>query len=202
VTITEAPSTSAASLRTRLQELIAGIIPWDSIEQQHLAEAAAWVADGSPLYRTGKPDVPPKHLVCYFVVQDETDRVLLVAHRKAGLWLPAGGHVEELEDPWHTVARECREELGIEAQAAPLSGQRPFFLTITPTNGPGSHIDVSLWYLLSAAASDIDAFDTTEFTAVRWVALPRLLDEPIESLDPHMHRFGKKLADAKNSIEG
>ncbi|MFE5112552.1 hypothetical protein [Streptomyces sp. NPDC056663] len=28
--------------------------------------------------------------------------MLLVAHRKAGLWLPAGGHVEPGEDPWRT----------------------------------------------------------------------------------------------------
>ncbi|MFE4718607.1 hypothetical protein ACFRLW_19610 [Streptomyces sp. NPDC056728] len=41
------------------------------------------------------------HLLSYFVVPDNScGQLLLVAHLKAGLWLPAGGHVESGEDPW------------------------------------------------------------------------------------------------------
>lgn len=76
------------------------------------------------------------HLVSYFAVLDDTrGQLLLVAHRKAGLWLPAGGHVESGEDPWAAVVRECREELGIEAVASPVAGELPFFLTVTGTRG-------------------------------------------------------------------
>jgi len=41
--------------------------------------------------------------------------ILLVDLIKAGLWLPAGGHVEQNEHPMETVKREVKEELGIEA---------------------------------------------------------------------------------------
>jgi hypothetical protein len=55
-----------------------------------------------------KPDVPTMHLVSYLVALDEArGELLLVAHRTAGLWLPSGGHVEPMEDPWDTVLREC-----------------------------------------------------------------------------------------------
>ncbi|MFD9132827.1 hypothetical protein ACFVZA_10390 [Streptomyces bottropensis] len=34
------------------------------------------------------------------------------------------------------MVRECREELGIEAVASPITGERPLFLTVTRTRGP------------------------------------------------------------------
>ncbi len=45
----------------------------------------------------------------------QQQKLLLVDHKKAGLWLPSGGHVEIDEHPQTTVQREVREELGIEA---------------------------------------------------------------------------------------
>ena len=54
-----------------------------------------------------------------FVVHD--DRVALHWHRKIGAWLPAGGHIEENEDPAQAVLREIREEFAIEAEIMPLA---------------------------------------------------------------------------------
>lgn len=137
------------------------------------------------------------HLVSYFVVLDETRReLLLVAHRKAGLWLPTGGHVEPMEDPWDTVTRECREELCIEAAPSAVSGVQPFFLTISQTRGHGQHTDVSLWYVLRSSAGSITLFDEEEFEAIKWLSPQRVLAEPADTLDPHMHRFTRKLMNA------
>jgi 8-oxo-dGTP pyrophosphatase MutT (NUDIX family) len=40
--------------------------------------------------------------------------VLLVHHRKSGLWLYPGGHVNPNEDPAEAAAREAREETSID----------------------------------------------------------------------------------------
>ncbi|MCX4902920.1 NUDIX domain-containing protein [Streptomyces sp. NBC_00878] len=174
--------------------MLESVRPWDEQERAHLAEAAAWIVGGAPLYRVRKPDVPAIHLVSYFVVLDEKHgEILLVAHRKAGLWLPSGGHVEPMEDPWDTVVRECREELRIEAVPSAVFGVEPFFLTITQTRGQGRHTDVSLWYVLQADAGTITSFDEDEFEAIKWLSLPQVLAEPEDTLDPHMHRFTRKL---------
>ncbi len=171
--------------------------PWDEQEREHIAAAVEWVASGAPLYRTRKPDVPLMHLVSYFVVLDEArSELLLVAHRTAGLWLPSGGHVEPMEDPWDTVTRECREELRVEAVPSTVSGTRPFFLTITRTRGQGRHTDVSLWYVVQSNVDGITSFDEEEFEAIKWLSAQRILTEPVNTLDPHMHRFTRKLMDA------
>ncbi|MFF4881443.1 NUDIX hydrolase [Streptomyces nigra] len=192
------PLESDEQSRAHLLNAIGTIEPWDSLEGTHLNTTRQWISSGAPLYRVRKPDVPPVHLVSYFVVLDDTsDRLLLVTHRKAGLWLPTGGHVEPDEDPWATVVRECQEELGIEAIASPLTGGSPFFLTVTDTRGPGVHTDVSLWYLLAADADTITSYDEEEFSAIRWLTPDQVLAESDDVLDPHMHRFTRKLQRAR-----
>jgi 8-oxo-dGTP pyrophosphatase MutT (NUDIX family) len=184
--------------RAHLSELIGAVEPWDALERAHRETATQWIASGAPLHRVHKPDVPAMHLVSYFVVLDDTlGQLLLVAHRKAGLWLPAGGHVEPGESPWAAVVRECREELGIEAVASPITGELPFFLTVTRTRGQRAHTDVSLWHLLNADADTITSYDQDEFDAIRWLTDEQVLEEPAGLLDPHMHRFTCKLKHAR-----
>jgi 8-oxo-dGTP pyrophosphatase MutT (NUDIX family) len=90
--------------------------------------------------------------------------------------------------------RECHEELRIPAIASTVVGERPFFLTVTRTRGEGAHTDVSLWYVVEAAADSITSYDEREFSAVRWLTPQQVLGEPLSDLDPHMHRFTQKLS--------
>ena len=45
------------------------------------------------------------------------DKVLLVKHKKLGIWLNPGGHIEENELPHQAAEREFWEETGIKVQA-------------------------------------------------------------------------------------
>src|SRR4051812_41579927 len=84
-----------------------------AVERGHLDFAQEWIASGASLFRVEKPAKPDPHLVAYFVLLDlATKKVLLVDHKNAELWLPAGGHVEPNEHPKETVRREIVEELG------------------------------------------------------------------------------------------
>ena len=98
-------------IRELIRTELAAIEPLDALEAEHLADALAWVDSGVDLFRVAKPATPPKHLVSYFAVVD-ADQILLVDHKNARLWLPAGGHVELGEHPRATVVRELEEELG------------------------------------------------------------------------------------------
>jgi len=44
-------------------------------------------------------------------------KVLLVKHKKLGLWLPVGGHIEGNETPEEALKREAMEEAGLEIEA-------------------------------------------------------------------------------------
>src|SRR5690349_3278098 len=131
-------------MRAAIAELVREIQPYDALERDHVAATLAWISSGAPLCRVAKPALPPQHLVCYFALVDPAaNQLLLVDHKKAGLWLPGGGHVEPGEHPDATVGRELWEELRVQAR---FLLPRPLFLTVTQTVGTtAGHTDVSLW---------------------------------------------------------
>jgi 8-oxo-dGTP pyrophosphatase MutT (NUDIX family) len=174
--------------REETQKIIEAIQPFDEKEAAARQDAIDWIASGAPLYRIQKPDVPPKHLVSYFIIFDPaTDKFLLQDHLLAKLWLPAGGHVDPDEDPAETARRECDEELGIEAKfyGEPV----PHFITVTKTNGQGEHTDVSLWYVLQAGEATPLVIEPGSFADVKWWDIDEILATPIEKFDPELHRF-------------
>jgi 8-oxo-dGTP diphosphatase len=173
--------------------LVAAIEPSDGTERAHQADVLAWLASTPDIYRRARPATPPRHLVSYAVLTDPRDgSVFLVDHRLSGLWLPAGGHVEPGEEPSVTAEREAREELDIGADFV-IAGRRPVFVTVTPTVGPDSHTDVSLWYLLAGQAGMPIVLDPREFAGGRWWTRPQLDAADPALFDPHMGRFLAKV---------
>ncbi len=175
-------------MRDRIAEIVAAIEPVDDLKREHRDSTLEWIRSGAPIFRTKKPDVPPRHLVSYFALVDgRRSKLLLVDHKLAGLWLPSGGHVEPDEDPRATVVRELSEELGL---AADFMRPDPLFITVTRVGGDGGHTDVSLWYLLRGDSSRAIEFDRGEFHSVRWFGFDEI---PFERSDPHMRRFVAKM---------
>lgn len=173
----------------QVRDIVVHIKPYDDIEAEHIADALSWIDSGAPLFRVVKPDVPPKHLVSYCVLFDPTaEKILLVGHKKALLWLSPGGHVDLNEDPKEAARRECFEELGIEPE---FLFEQPIFLTQTLTVGlTAGHTDVTFWYVIKGDSTASYAFDPDEFNDIRWFGLDEI---PYEKSDVHQARFIEKL---------
>ena len=88
------------------------------------------------------------------------DRVLLHRHRRQGIWLPPGGHIERDELPSDAARREIEEETGLqlrlhsEAEAAGLSREmgaevvpQPAFILVEDINAYHQHIDFTYFAL-------------------------------------------------------
>lgn len=191
--VVSSPVTSD-SIRRAIRGAVAGITPIDDTEVLHQREVLAWIDSNAPLFRIRKPDDPPKHLVSYFVLYDEAARrLLIIDHVKAKLWLPTGGHVDLNEHPLDTVVREAREELCIEAGFTELFGKDPLFITSTVTRGFGNHTDVSLWYVIKGNSNETLACDEEEIHSYKWLTPSEILAMDSSTLDPHMHRFIRKM---------
>lgn len=87
-----------------------------------------------------------------FVVSE--GRVLLHRHRKQGLWLPPGGHIERDELPHVAAVREVEEETGLkvhlhsESLASAMTAEmacavvpQPAFILVEDINPFHQHID-------------------------------------------------------------
>ncbi len=182
-------------IRSEIHQIVSAIIPLDALEQDHIRFVLDWIESGREIFRTEKPAIPDTHLVSYFVIASpEMDRVLLVDHKKAELWLPPGGHVDPGEDPKETVIREAKEELGIEAE---FLTHEPILLTVTKTVGNVTkHTDVSLWFILKVDPSQVLDYDSSEFHQIRWFEID---DIPFEKSDPQLKRFIQKMQSNKVS---
>lgn len=109
-----------------------------------------------------------------FVVRE--GRVLLHWHRKLGMWLPPGGHVERDELPDEAAVREVLEETGVEVDLVgerrddvedPVQLHRPAGVQLEDI-GPGhQHIDL-IYFARPRGSSKIrDEFSTDK---VGWYA--------------------------------
>ena len=179
----------SVDIRSEIHRVVSSMTHLDDIEREHIRFVLHWIESGSEIFRTEKPATPDTHLVSYFVVvSPEMDKVLLVDHKKAELWLPPGGHVEPGEDPKETVRREVKEELGIEAE---FLYDEPILLTVTKTVGNVvRHTDVSLWYLLKGDPLRVLDYDRGEFNQISWFGIDEI---PFSRSDPHIKRFIQKM---------
>ncbi|MBB5110458.1 8-oxo-dGTP pyrophosphatase MutT (NUDIX family) [Micromonospora echinospora] len=179
--------------RAIVADLVRRVVPYDRQEALDQQAMTGWVRSGEPLFRRHAPADPPRHLAVYFALLDERERsVMLVDHLKANCWLLPGGHVDEDEDPRHTVVREAAEELGVLADFHSRFGDDPFFLSRTWTRGHHSHVDMTLWFILEARRTDPVRPDPREFRSVRWYGLTEV-NWNSDVYDPQMHRFVAKL---------
>lgn len=113
---------------------------------------------------------------------------LLHWHRKVGLWLPPGGHIEPGEDPVQAVLREALEETGLEIDilhsapcyqfTEPPQVTPPVTIMVEPmeesNEGPAhQHIDMIYFARPPAAGIAIDE-------PWRWISREQLArNEPI-----------------------
>lgn len=94
--------------------------------------------------------------------------VLLHQHKRLGIWLQPGGHVDPGEAPWDTAQRETREETGL--QTVPAVEPAALFHVDVHEGGRGhTHLDVR--YLLQGPDAD-PAPPPGESRQVAWFTLP------------------------------
>lgn len=93
---------------------------------------------------------PYTHFCVYFAGYDkETERVFIGHHKKSGLWLFNGGHIDKGETPEEALEREMGEEWGLKVNIKHIG--EPKLLTITPIYNPTKqkctrHYDI--WYFV------------------------------------------------------
>jgi len=101
-----------------------------------------------------------KHFTASALIINKKGKILLVNHRKLGVWLYPGGHVEWNETPDETVVREVKEETGLNVKIISdrdnaLSDTKadvsvlhnPYAVLCEKINGDNKHYHIDLIYL-------------------------------------------------------
>ncbi len=118
---------------------------------------------------------PQSHFCVYFAAYDPNARQIFIGHhKKSGLWLANGGHIDKDETLRETLKREIDEEWGLKYKD--LNVGEPQLLTITEIYNPEkqpcrAHYDV--WHFVPV---DKNTFNpdknklAEEFYENRWIS--------------------------------
>jgi 8-oxo-dGTP pyrophosphatase MutT (NUDIX family) len=113
----------------------------------------------------------PVHVTGSAIVVGERGTVLL-EHRRLGMWLQPGGHIDPGEDPWDAARREAAEETGLDVV---FHDGRVELVHVDVHAGGRGHTHLDLRYLLDGGSADPDP-PAGESQAVAWFAWPTAVE--------------------------
>ncbi|WP_051063238.1 NUDIX hydrolase [Ilumatobacter nonamiensis] len=117
--------------------------------------------------------------------------VVLHKHRRLGIWLQPGGHVDAGEMPWEAALREAREETGLDVSfAGPLDADGiPPLIHVDVHAGGRGHTHLDTRYLIDGGDADPNPPES-ESQEIGWFAW----DLAIETADPGLRAILEHLA--------
>lgn len=82
--------------------------------------------------------------------------VVLLKHKRLGIWLQPGGHIDPGETPWDAALRESREETGLDVSFAGLIDDAgvPELIHVDVHEGGRGHTHLDLRYRIDGGDND------------------------------------------------
>lgn len=183
VSASNCASSNCADLRAAVRAGVVGRTPVDEREERSIERfVAAFDQLGHPFdEQAGKVHVTGSALIV------GGRGIVLHRHRRLGIWVQPGGHLDAGETPWDAARREAIEETGLTVDV-PAGG--PHLVHVDVHDGGRGHTHLDLRYLLHGG--DVDpAPPPTESQDVHWFAWP----EALAIAEPGMTGILRHLAD-------
>lgn len=176
-----------------LAELLQSYHPNNLDEQGYVGRMHMLLSAGEAAFARAH-FVPGHFTSSSFVLNPARDAIALILHKKLGIWVQPGGHVElEDTDMPSAALREAQEELEVSGLTPLGTGLFDVDVHAIPErkDEPGHH-HYDLRFLFVATSDALQA--SQEVQAARWVKLREIDQFPT---DASVRRAAQKLAQAK-----
>jgi 8-oxo-dGTP pyrophosphatase MutT (NUDIX family) len=178
------------AVRVRVRAAVAARVPVDQRERESLERfLTAFDLLDDPFSESADP----VHVTGSALVVGPRG-VLLHRHKRLGIWLQPGGHVDPGETPWAAALREAGEETGLDVRfAGPTLApdDMPELVHVDVHPGPCDHTHLDLRYLVDGGHAD-PAPPAGESQEIGWFDWPTAIGMAdvglcgaLESLRPH-----------------
>ncbi|MFT4656632.1 MAG: 8-oxo-dGTP pyrophosphatase MutT (NUDIX family) [Candidatus Aldehydirespiratoraceae bacterium] len=116
--------------------------------------------------------------------------VLLLKHKRLGLWLQPGGHIDPGESPWEAALREAHEETGLDVGfAGPVDADGvPELIHVDVHAGGRGHTHLDTRYLVHGGSADPSPpeGESQEIDWFGWDAAIEMADAGVRAVLVHL----------------
>ncbi len=174
----------AEALRAQVRRSVVDRVPIDDVERARIV-TFLHLYDGlvDPFDQAGDP----VHVTGSAIVVGPRG-VVLLRHKRLGIWLQPGGHVDPGESPWDGARREAEEETGLQVRIIG-TGAVPRLAHVDVHDGGRGHTHLDLRYLVDGGDRD-PVPPVGESQEIGWFAWPeaveRASDERLSALLAHL----------------
>ena len=151
--------------RHRQLELLLAERAASPVDEREAASVAAFTEALGRLARPFDKDADPTHVTASAIVVGPAG-VLLLRHKRLGIWVQPGGHLEPGEDLAAGARREAVEETGLDL-AHPAAGPRLVHVDVHPGGRGHTHLDLR-WLLQGDGPPRPPAGESQEVTWLGW----------------------------------
>ena len=134
------------SVVTGIEDVCAAVAARRPVDARERESIAAFLAEVDQLERPFDEHAHRVHVTASAIVVGRRG-VVLHLHKRLGIWLQPGGHIDPGETPWDAARREALEETGLDVTFG-SSGHEVIHVDVHP--GPRKHRHLDLRYLLEA----------------------------------------------------
>ena len=164
------------ALRDEVRRSVADRRPIDAVERDMIAE---FLTQFDALPSPFEEEAGPTHVTGSAIVTGRRG-VVLVKHKRFGIWLQPGGHIDPGESPAEAALREAEEETGLDVWF-PVGDPRLVHVDVHP--GPRGHTHLDLRYLVEAGDTDPAPDESQDVAWFDWDAAIGIAgDERLRSL--------------------
>lgn len=129
-----------------------------------------------------------KHFcVSVYVYDEKEQKVLLIKHKKMGLWVQPGGHVEPNESMEEAAIREVYEETGLTVELlgkrVPRNCDYILPLAIQKNLVKDDHVHMDFVYVAKVIGNNELIQNIEETDGIKWYSLDEINDSNFETFD-------------------